>query len=323
MPIEIINPFYFSPVSHPELLAGRSQQKQRMINKSKDASSKIFHHSVLLGEAGMGKTSMLNVYEDYVKSEHADSIVSRIDLDETLSKSNDPLDVFKGLETRILKEMRNRDADLVTYVSDIVRRFGGVETGALSRKSKVEFDLQLPYFGGVSWESTIGRGNYTPLSVLLKSDFEELRHRAEERGANRIILMIDDADVLKTLPDSKSVLQLLKNTFQNLQGYMIVLSGNLDLLRCLSEVSLGFSSLLDPINLDPLSLEESKELIRARLDFARKLGPTVEFTETAEAKIVQGSGGNPRELVRLCYMAVEKIRGKSDRVDTDVVQNLI
>jgi len=318
-----INPFYFSPLRDPELLAGRFQQKQRMINKLKDASSGIFHHMALLGGSGMGKTSMLNVYEDYVKSEHPDSIISRIDLDETLSKSNDPLDIFRGIETRILKEMRNRDADLVTYVSDIIRRFGGIETGALSRKSKVKFDLQLPYLGSVSWERTLGRGNYTPLSVLLKSDFEELRTRADERGAKRIILMIDDADVLKTLPDSRSILQLLKNTFQNLRGYMIVLSGNLDLLTCLSQVSLGFSSLLDPINLDPLSLQESKELIKVRLDFARKLGSTAEFTDAAEEKIIQESGGNPREIVRFCYMAIENVRGKSSRVDLNVVKNLI
>ena len=323
MSLDIINPFYFSPVREPELFAGRFKQKQRMMNKLKDASCGIFHHIALLGGAGMGKTSLLNVYEHYIRSEYSGSLVCRIDLDDTLSKSKDPLDIFKGLETTVLKELRMRDADIATYLSDVMRRFWGVDTGALSRKSKVKFELQLPYLGGVSWERTLGGGRTTPLSVLLKSDFDELRTRAKDRGVKRIMVMIDEADVLKTLPDSRSILQLFKNTFQNLKGYMIVFSGNINLLTDLSQINLGFASLFDPVNLAPLSTEEGEELIKTRLDFAKKRGPTVEFTDAAKEKLIRFSNGSPREIVRLCYLAVESIRGKNKTVNVSVVQNMI
>jgi hypothetical protein len=324
--VTVINPFCSAPVEHErieELFAGRTRYKQRLAGAVHDAKFGLSKRIAVLGGPGLGKTSLLNFLEVQINEVKPDFLAARLQLDATLNSSKDPLDLFRGIETVLLQQIKNRDPRYVSYLSDVMKRFFGIETEALSSESKVKMDLKLPEIGGMSWERSLSRGAQSPLSVILESDFRELRDRAESIDIRHVFLFIDRGDVLRTLPYNKGTLQLFKSVLENEPFYSIVISGSPDLIAGLGGIEQSFAAQFENVQIGEMTPEEQLDLIDRRLRWGRGQGSTLQFDEKAKARIIEISRGNPRYLVRNCSAVTESVRYDGERVTVEAVNALV
>jgi len=316
-----INPFYFGPVKEPEIFAGRREELNRLNGFLHDAERGVFRHAAILGKSGIGKTSLLNMFKKRAE-EHGGTLVAHLDLYKPLSKTGDPLDLFRGLEVEILKGLRKVDPSLISYVEDVGKKFFGTETGALSQSSKIKLELGLPNLAGVTIERALKKGTYSPLSLLLRTDFDELAQRARKKGLRGIFVVLDEAHVLAELVDARTVLQLFKNTFQSQDSYSMIVYGDSKTLTRITHIHEGFGNLFEAVTLRELPRPDAIALIRSRLDWAADKGEIVKFEERAIEQIVEHSKGNPRNLVRFCCEAVEEARRRGTPVTTSLIKPL-
>lgn len=129
-----------------------------------------------------------------------------------------------------------------------------------------------------------------------------------------VVLIIDEGQKI-TRENLELLREMLNYETNSSKLLQIVLFAQRELEPMLESMP----NLLDRINvrrrLVPLSLSETREMIRHRLNVARSSGgePRVSFTPAAIWSIHRASGGSPRKIVRLCHMAMLEmlVRGKN------------
>jgi hypothetical protein len=319
--IDEVNPFYLSPVREAAVFAGRGQELSYLNGLLRDSRHGVFRHGIIMGKPGLGKTSLLNMFKIMAK-ERGDAIVAHLDLYKTFARGGDALDIFRGLEIEMLNQLRKIDPSLLSYSEDVFRRFTGTETGMLSTGSKVTLQMGLPTVGALTIEHALKRGAFSPLSLVLRSDFEELEKRAKQKGVKGIFILIDDGHSINEIAEGRSVLQLLKNTFQSQEGYSMLVFGDMTTLRGFQSLHEGFTDIFERVKIEQMNAGDALDLIKHRLDWASKRGGVAKFEEQAAQQIVRKAGGNPRRIVRYCCEAVEEARKGNHRVTLSLVKSL-
>ncbi len=138
-----------------------------------------------------------------------------------------------------------------------------------------------------------------------------------------VVLLIDEAQIL---PDF--VLEILRillnyetNEYKILQ---LVLLGQMELLPRIRKMSNFWDRIALRYVLNPLGVQEVKELVGFRLQQAGYQGSEPLFTDEAIQLIWQHTGGYPRKLTLMCHNALESlVMYDRPSVDREIAEKLI
>ena len=172
---------------------------------------------------------------------------------------------------------------------------------------------------------TLGIGVVAPAPTLV--DYRELLERyLFQRGITEqqtVVLIIDEAHKLNAL--SLEALRILLNYETNeVKLLQLVLLGQMELLPLIT----GLPNLMDRVSLkcrlDPLDLEETREMIHFRLREAGYQSRLPLFPDEAIDTIHEQSAGYPRRIAMLCHQALRALVMSRGRViDDAIVEELI
>lgn len=281
------NPFRPGGPIEPEYFIGRKDEIklfERFLKSTKDGNP---FNIAVLGERGIGKTSLLRKFEDI--GGKSGCICVRGSLDPSIS--NLP--------------------ELCTYILELIREKGVGKSGKIKEFFK-KYNLERVKINLLGLEAELEKGYTSSLQITFRKELEEIWEEVgKETGG--IILLIDESEQLENI---KGSLPFLRNVFQSLSekraGYMLILSGKLELFRKIKDIHSPLARFLRPIHLGNLSDDEVKEAI------LRPLENTVKIDEKVLTKIIEESTGHPYVVQVFGYMLFENMKDK--RIDMNVFE---
>ena len=218
------NPYDFAnPVSDPGLLVGREKEMEEI--KYYLDNAKVAPHPIniaLLGTRASGKTSILNITE--YESKKRGFCTVRINLDEGDTRTE--LAFFSKLFGSILSQACRSGA------------FEGINGKTYDTYLNLIYAYDIPddktfcpFVFPIQFAKAMSIGN-TDIQVpdyIFMDDLIQIYKELKKP----IVLLFDEGDVLT---NSRVLLQKLRNIFMNITGYMLVMTGTLDLFPLMNEV---------------------------------------------------------------------------------------
>ena len=172
---------------------------------------------------------------------------------------------------------------------------------------------------------TLGIG--VPAAAPTLVDYREVLERyLFQRGITEqqtVVLIIDEAHKLNTL--SLEALRILLNYETNdAKLLQLVLLGQLELLPLIT----GMPNLMDRVSLkcrlDPLTRDETREMIQFRLQEAGYQSRLPLFTDDAIETIHDHSAGYPRRIAMVCHQALRAlVMSRGRMIDDELIDEVI
>jgi hypothetical protein len=226
-----VNPYDFAnPVDTKDMFVGRTKEIDEILYYLNHAAASRRSISLaLLGDRAAGKTSLLNIIA--IEATRLNLIPVRIDLN--TSDATSPLAFWFKTFDAIFTALHNTVAPTGNgYL------FGGVGGKTYNTYQDIIASYQPPpdttfcpceFPLHYARAMAAGNSNAQLTDTLIKRDLSRLSSEA----GRPIILLFDECNVLS---QHGPLLQSLRNTFMNLSGYMLVLTGTPDLFPVMNEV---------------------------------------------------------------------------------------
>lgn len=277
-----MNPFTPGRTVDPQFFAGRKEEMERFRTFLKSTREGNPMHLAILGERGIGKSSLLRMCESLGKADRC--IVARVDLDASVGS----LDALVEMLLRHISQEGEAYSKLFK-VSAKVKRFFSVYRMSASAL-------------GVS----VGIERKEPASLHVRGELTKI-WQAVKGSVPAIIVMLDEAEHLDRIDGS---LPFLRNIFSRLSedqaSFMLILSGKLNLFRRIKELHSPLARFFNPISLSEFSPEESLEAIEKPLRVAG-----YRITPEVKELIAKTSEGHPYIIqvfgFYLCEKAPERV----------------
>jgi len=282
-------PFKISPISGElHYFVGRERELQDLLeNVTRN------RNSFLIGDIGMGKTSLLNVGALCLKNKWKDKYL-----------------VACGSYYPSIRKM------IISLALDLVRRnrlVDQIDRSKLSELRKVVVRMTRYAKSPV---------HYDLLSV--QEDLVLLRELLDEE----FVFMVDNAQTMVKY-DCQGNLPFLDNLLfePEMTWILAVYPETPNLLEKLSPSTCG--RIGNEINLEPFTRLEQAEIIKSRLEAARIPGlpqpdPLHPFTQEAIEVVIEYTDGNPRRLMEICEKAVDTGRNAGARtISMGIVEKVI
>jgi AAA+ ATPase superfamily predicted ATPase len=272
-----VNPFTPGRTVDPQFFAGRESEIDRFKMYLKSAKDGNPMNLAVLGERGIGKSSLLRKCENLAKNKKC--VVVRIDLDPSVY-------LIDSLLYQILTGIQ-REGSLYSKLFSLSEKI---------RKFFNEYKISIGLFG-----SSLQATRRVPAASLEARD--ELKRIWDniKQGVPAIIIMMDEAEQLEKIEGS---LQFLRNIFSRLSeercGYMLVLSGKLTLFKQIKKIHSPLARFFNPITLKELTRGESIQAIEKPLSHSP-------YKMSAEVKdlIAEESEGHPYIIQLIGYYLCE------------------
>lgn len=289
------NPYDFAnPVNHPGSFAGRKSQSEDVRYYLNHARYARPIHLALTGERSAGKTSMLNMIDK--QAGLLGFLVVRLDLNEG---DADPIHFFGRLY----------DSLLTAAILD--NKYGGLSGPvwkgyrALVDANKGGEDLPLSF--PAHWVAA-QQGTRSLSEAVLNMDLKAISNEANKKVA----IILDECDVLS---QKKITLQILRNVFMNLDGYMLVIAGTPRLFPVFDDVFSPINRQFKKVSISPFESDsETRECIAqplAQLSITPR--SIIKGWPTVGSEIHQVTGGRPYEIQLLCHTMFRRVQDNLDR----------
>ena len=139
----------------------------------------------------------------------------------------------------------------------------------------------------------------------------------EKKAGRNVVVILDDAQLMS--PDALSLVHHIYNFDINQKLAQVVLFGQPELQRIFNERPEVLSRVDSWFRLNPLSLEDTLELIRFRCAVAGRKDPLL--TQSAFLEVWKSTRGIPREIVSICFKIITVMGQQGKTVaDNAVVQ---
>jgi len=282
----IVNPYdYINPIKTERYFADRKNELKEIEYILNLAKGRKYFNIAILGERRVGKTSLLNIIKKNAVKRNL--IVASFKLDE---ESANMLDVFKQMEEKIIIEGAKkgfyREWDKV-----FLRVVEGIKTVTEITASISGIPLQLPNL----YKAKKSQKDFDVSYTILENDFKKLWDHVSMK-VDAIIIIIDEAQLLAR---EKALLQRIRNLFEDLDGYILILSGTPLMLQDLSEVFSPIERFFVKLPLGAFKNEEdAKEAILKPIKDV-----DIEFDKDSIEEIVRVSGRYPYEINLLGHFA--------------------
>lgn len=253
-------------------------------------------HILILGERGIGKTSLLNVVSLFAKGEVAwdaqahNFAVARVTMNEQMTL----VDFAKGIRRAI-----EREADKESPGIALAKKAWGF----LSR-----FEVM-----GVAYTSAEPPApNMDLIQDLIFGLVDTVKAlTAPTSGVGRekdgLVLVVDEADKCAPTLSLGTFLKTLSETLaaENCNHVLIVMAGLPTLRDVLLKSHPSSLRLFQELTLDPLSSDEMTTVVERGLAEARKGGTEITLAENAKGCIATYSEGYPHFIQQVAYCAFE------------------
>lgn len=276
------NPYDFQrPIKDPKLFAGRHDELKKVDYYSELAKGdrpKFFNIAVV-GPRSSGKTSFLNMVQHIAEEKG-----------------------FLSVKLSLNNELVHNDVFFFKEVFDGIMT-EGVKRGLFGGKGKqiyhkfrkmidtLAVNIQLPLLFGTAYIGTKKKGRNVGLSqFVLIHDLKKLYSEAKKQRIPGIFLLFDECDLLAK---NETILQKLRNAFQEVEGYILILSGTEKMFPLISETFSPIPRFFERIDIGNFkTFEETKECILKPLN--EDEAKIVDLGSVAE--IHSFTGGSPYEI---------------------------
>ena len=276
------NPYDFlRPIKDPKRFAGRHDELKEIdyyFELAKSDSPKFFNTAVV-GPRSSGKTSFLNIVQHIAEEKGFLSV--KLSLNNELVQNDVFLfkEIFDGIMTEGIQQSL----------------FGGKSKQIYHKFRKMidtlAVDIRLPLLFGTAYIGTKEKGQNVGLSQhVLIHDLRKLHSEAKKQKISGIVLLFDECDLLAK---NETILQKLRNAFQEVDGYILILSGTEKMFPAISETFSPIPRFFKRIDIGNFkTLEETKECILKPLN--EDEAKIVDSGSVAE--IHSFTGGSPYEI---------------------------
>lgn len=218
------NPYTLKPITKPSFLAGRSDELNTIEYYLSLTAAGQSNHLALIGERGVGKTSLLNSAESLARAKHL--LAVRIDMNE--DKGRSPGRFWVNLYSSLCLEAA--EAGCWGGINSPIYESLFIMIHARQRVPLSDAVLQFP-FAIATHQGSID-DLLCPDALIfhdLKVTLEELRRK----NLNGIVFLIDEANCLGA---NRPLIQMFRNIFQRIDGCSLILVGTEDIFPTLTEV---------------------------------------------------------------------------------------
>ena len=211
-----------------------------------------------------------------------------------------------SLSRKLIQELRVRD-DIIFHI--VLDPFFENESMFLSSILR-NLDIQAPASPG----SGLGE---------MREALERFLFQKGVTENKTVVLIIDEAQKLD--PNSLEVLRILLNYETNkFKLLQLVLLGQLELYSKISTMQNFYDRISFRYTLNPLDLDETREMIGFRVRQAGYHGNMRLFMEDAVREIYAASRGYPRQVTMLCHKALKNlVLRKRYVVDAQLIRELV
>ena len=298
-----INPFNPNSPTGPGMFAGRGKEIDSIAQILLQTKANKGHGFLLLGQRGIGKTSLLNLVKFQAegsietKGEKLNFLVIEIDI----TKETNLYTIIKKIELALKRKLAKSEPTRKLF-ADIWNFLGRIEVAGTKVNTSKEFDKELLF---------------EEFSYSLADTLKRITAKAGEKFENThdgILLIIDETDNASKDLDLGTFVKLLMERSQKegSQQLMIAVAGLPKTKEILIESHPSSIRIFEELNLDRLSDDDIKYVIKRVLDHSEKLnGQRIEIEELAEHNLVRLSEGFPHFIHQYGYCAFELSDGKT------------
>ena len=298
-----INPFNPNSPTGPGMFAGRGKEIDSIAQILLQTKANKGHGFLLLGQRGIGKTSLLNLVKFQAegsietKGEKLNFLVIEIDI----TKETNLYTIIKKIELALKRKLAKSEPTRKLF-ADIWNFLGRIEVAGTKVNTSKEFDKELLF---------------EEFSYALADTLKRITAKAGEKFENThdgILLIIDETDNASKDLDLGTFVKLLMERSQKegSQQLMIAVAGLPKTKEILIESHPSSIRIFEELNLDRLSDDDIKYVIKRVLDHSEKLnGQRIEIEELAEHNLVRLSEGFPHFIHQYGYCAFELSDGKT------------
>lgn len=287
------NPFNPQQPAKPHFFVGRNNEIKCFQNFLGQTIHSSPMNMSITGDRGMGKTSILNKFEEIAKTEN--SLVVRISNYEGNAK--DTVELAGILIASIQRELISRNP-----VSKTLTKFG---KWLSSFKPSIEIQ-------GVS--VTFERKQMA--QEVLREKLQEIWQNVKEKYTS-IVILVDEAESLENI----GALTFLREVFQRVQSnsnYMIVLAGKFNFPERMSEQFSPLNRFFPAQRLRRLEEGEISEYLTNRLNETK-----VKISKSATYEIFKKSEGHPYVLVCISFLVFDSLNENENEVNHNLVGRCI
>lgn len=322
------NPYDFAnPVTDKNLFSGRKKQQEEIryyLQQAAEAPRPI--NLALLGNRAAGKTSLLNMIA--LEAKERGFCVVRIDLNE--GDVENQLVFFYKLFDGIFSEACDFDKKSGDGKSD--HCFGGkagkTYDAFLDMTSAYEIPedkIWSPFIFPVQYAKAMNKSAFEVKvsDANIKKDLELI----SKEVSVPIAILFDECNVLSS---KRILLEMIRNVFMNLPGYMLIFTGTADLFPVMDDVFSPIVRQFKRIDIESfVSWNEIRECIVKPLksigveDISEVIDVET-FFELSEIRSI--TGGKPYEIQLLCHFMYKRCQnGLSDtmKLSLDVFDDVI
>jgi hypothetical protein len=296
------NPYSRSPIKKREDLAGRASEQKRIRYYLNLTASGQNPHLALIGQRGIGKTSLLNGAESIARD--LKLLPVRLDMNELKAKSPGRFwhDLYQTLALSMAKAGCWGGVQGPIY-AELLRMINSRERGDLEKAV-----MQIPYL------FSCHQGNIDTFEcpdALVVEDFKSSLGELRTKGLSGIAIMIDEADCLAK---NVALLQMFRNIFQAVDHCSLLLAGTEAVFPALSEVFSPIPRQFHRIDVKPFARWFStRQLVLHPLP--KEILDSIAPESDVMQELHELCGGAPDEVQLYChhmYRGVEE--GSSERM---------
>jgi hypothetical protein len=296
------NPYRRSPIKKLEDLAGRAREMKTIRYYLNLTASGDSPHLALIGQRGVGKTSLLNGAQSIARE--LKLLPVRLDLNELKAKSQGRFwhDLYQTLALSMVKE-GCWGGEQGTIYAELLRMIHSRQPGSLEKAV-----MQIPYVFSCHQGSI---DTFECPDALVVNDFKACLTELHSKGFAGITLLIDEADCLgKNVP----LLQMFRNIFQIVEHCSLLLAGTDAVFPALSEVFSPIPRQFHRVDVRPFARwSDTMDLVLRPLpkDIMDAISPKPDVLQ----ELHQLCGGAPDEVQLYCHHMYRSVEdGSSPRM---------
>jgi len=287
------NPFNPQQPAKPHFFVGREQEVKCFENFLGQTIYNSPMNMTITGDRGMGKTSILNKFEEIADNQRA--LVVNVSNYEGNVK--DVIELSEFLITNIQREIISRNP-----ISKKINEFG---KWVSSFKARIEVK-------GI----TIALEKKQIVEYILREKLEEIWKNVKEMYTS-IVILIDEAESLENMDG----LTFLREVFQKVQSnsnYMIVLAGKFNFPEKMSEQFSPLNRFFPAERLRRLTEKDVSNYLENRLNDTE-----VNIDKEAIYNLFKKSEGHPYVLVCIGFLVFDSLKTNEMAINSDVVERSI
>lgn len=297
------NPYKLKPIKRLEDLAGRARERKAIRYYLNLTATGDSPHLALIGQRGIGKTSLLNGAEAIARE--LKLLPVRLDMNELKAKSPGRFwhDLYQSLALSMVKAGCWGGEQGAIY-AELLRMLHARQPGSLEKAV-----IQIPFVFSCHQGSI---DTFECPDALVVSDFNACLLELQSKGFSGIALLIDEADCIgKNVP----LLQMFRNIFQTVEHCSLVLAGTEAVFPGLSEVFSPIPRQFHRIDVKPFARwSDTMELVVRPIP--KDLFDAIAPRSNALRELHELCGGAPDEIQLYCHHMYRSVEdGSSERMN--------